>query len=232
MLLRESVARLRHRRRAHPDPRPQHGHRLGIPVLGSADDVASVAAETGLDVLLSPAAPTPPPPRCAGSPGTSSSTTSRSSWPPASPTSPASGSGSVRSAACRSCTSRGLGRCTPARWGKRLFDMVGSRPAAAGLRAPCSLAVAGVIKLHDRGPVLFRQTRVGPRRQGVRLLQVPHHGHGRRGAARRAARASRAARAAALQDGGRPAHHQARHAGCAGSRSTSCPSCSTSSPAT
>ena len=53
---------------------------LGIPVLGSAEDVVSVAAETGPTCCWSPAAPSPPRPRCAASRGTSSSTPSRWSW--------------------------------------------------------------------------------------------------------------------------------------------------------
>ena len=46
------------------------------------------------------------------------------------------------------------------RWGKRLFDVLG----AAGLlvlTAPLFLLAAAAIRLHDGGPALFRQTRVG-----------------------------------------------------------------------
>jgi exopolysaccharide biosynthesis polyprenyl glycosylphosphotransferase len=46
------------------------------------------------------------------------------------------------------------------RWAKRIFDVIG----AAGLlvlTVPLTLATALAIKLHDGGPILFRQTRVG-----------------------------------------------------------------------
>jgi exopolysaccharide biosynthesis polyprenyl glycosylphosphotransferase len=46
-----------------------------------------------------------------------------------------------------------------ARWGKRLFDVLGSS-ALLVLLSPLFLIAALSIKLHDRGPVLFRQTRV------------------------------------------------------------------------
>jgi exopolysaccharide biosynthesis polyprenyl glycosylphosphotransferase len=52
------------------------------------------------------------------------------------------------------------------RWGKRLFDIVGAS-ALLVLLAPVFAACALRIKLHDRGPVLFRQTRVG--RNGERF---------------------------------------------------------------
>jgi exopolysaccharide biosynthesis polyprenyl glycosylphosphotransferase len=46
------------------------------------------------------------------------------------------------------------------RWAKRIFDVIG----AAGLlflTVPLTLATALAIKLHDGGPILFRQTRIG-----------------------------------------------------------------------
>ncbi|MCD4533767.1 sugar transferase [Nocardioides sp. cx-169] len=46
-----------------------------------------------------------------------------------------------------------------ARWGKRLFDIVGSASLVL-LLSPVFLLAAVSIKMHDRGPVLFRQTRV------------------------------------------------------------------------
>ena len=46
------------------------------------------------------------------------------------------------------------------RWGKRLFDIVGSVGLLA-LFSPVFVVAAAWVKLHDRGPVLFRQTRVG-----------------------------------------------------------------------
>ncbi len=53
-----------------------------------------------------------------------------------------------------------------ARWGKRLFDIVGASLMLLVL-APAFLLSAAAVKLHDRGPVLFRQTRVG--RNGERF---------------------------------------------------------------
>lgn len=47
-----------------------------------------------------------------------------------------------------------------ARWGKRLFDLAGSAVLIVAL-SPVFLVAALSIKLHDRGPVLFRQSRVG-----------------------------------------------------------------------
>jgi len=52
------------------------------------------------------------------------------------------------------------------RWGKRLFDIVGSFTLLLAL-SPLFLLAAVRIKLHDRGPMLFRQTRVG--RDGVQF---------------------------------------------------------------
>ncbi|WP_228488825.1 sugar transferase [Raineyella fluvialis] len=46
------------------------------------------------------------------------------------------------------------------RWGKRAFDIVGSS-ALIVVSAPIMLAVALAIKIHDGGPVFFRQVRVG-----------------------------------------------------------------------
>jgi len=47
-----------------------------------------------------------------------------------------------------------------ARWGKRCFDAVVAAFLIA-LLAPLFLGVALAVKLHDGGPVLFRQTRLG-----------------------------------------------------------------------
>ncbi|WP_341924199.1 sugar transferase [Nocardioides psychrotolerans] len=47
-----------------------------------------------------------------------------------------------------------------ARWGKRLFDLIGSTVLIAAL-SPVFFIAALSVKLHDRGPVLFRQSRVG-----------------------------------------------------------------------
>jgi exopolysaccharide biosynthesis polyprenyl glycosylphosphotransferase len=45
-------------------------------------------------------------------------------------------------------------------WPKRLFDIVGAS-AILLLLAPAMLVVAALVKLHDRGPVFYRQSRVG-----------------------------------------------------------------------
>ncbi len=46
------------------------------------------------------------------------------------------------------------------RWGKRTFDLVGSVSLVIAF-APLFLFAAARVKLHDRGPVLFRQVRIG-----------------------------------------------------------------------
>jgi exopolysaccharide biosynthesis polyprenyl glycosylphosphotransferase len=46
------------------------------------------------------------------------------------------------------------------RWAKRCFDVLGS-VALLVATSPLTLATAVAIKLHDGGPVLFRQTRIG-----------------------------------------------------------------------
>ena len=59
------------------------------------------------------------------------------------------------------------------RLGKRTFDVVGAL-ALLFVFSPLLLFIALRIKLHDKGPVLFQQSRVG--RQGVpfRCAEVPH----------------------------------------------------------
>lgn len=57
-----------------------------------------------------------------------------------------------------------------ARWGKRLFDLVGSAVLVAVL-SPVFLVAALSVKLHDRGPVLFRQSRVGKGGEGFSCLK-------------------------------------------------------------
>ena len=58
--------------------------------------------------------------------------------------------------------------------GKRALDITLSLLALVLLSPVCAL-VAGLIKLNSAGPVFFRQTRLGTRRQTFHLLQVPHH---------------------------------------------------------
>jgi exopolysaccharide biosynthesis polyprenyl glycosylphosphotransferase len=52
------------------------------------------------------------------------------------------------------------------RWAKRIFDIVGAL-ALLALLTPLMVTAALAVKLHDGGPVLFRQTRVG--RDGLRF---------------------------------------------------------------
>ena len=76
---------------------------------------------------------------------------------------------------------------------KRGFDLVGAAVALV-CRRPLMAMIAIAIKLDSRGPVLFRQTRIGPRRDPVRDAQVPQHGRRRRRAEGLAARAQRGRR--------------------------------------
>ena len=57
------------------------------------------------------------------------------------------------------------------RWVKRAFDIVGSSILLL-LSSPLMLAVAIAIKLEDRGPILFKQTRVGRRGEEFECLKV------------------------------------------------------------
>ncbi|MFT3832730.1 MAG: sugar transferase [Micropruina sp.] len=57
------------------------------------------------------------------------------------------------------------------RWGKRAFDIIGSSILLL-LSAPVMAVVALMVKLEDRGPVLFRQTRVGRRGEEFQCLKV------------------------------------------------------------
>ncbi len=112
---------------------------------------------------------------------------------------------------------------------KRAFDLLG---ASLGLLAisPLMIAIAIAIKLDSRGPVFFRQLRVG--RHGRRFYdaQVPHDGRRRRRDEGGAARPQRGA-GRAVQDRRRPARHARGALPARRPRSTSCRSCSTSSAA-
>ncbi|MFT4216285.1 MAG: sugar transferase [Micropruina sp.] len=57
------------------------------------------------------------------------------------------------------------------RWGKRTFDIIGSSLLLL-LAAPIIAVVAIAVKLEDRGPVLFRQTRVGHRGEEFQCLKI------------------------------------------------------------
>jgi lipopolysaccharide/colanic/teichoic acid biosynthesis glycosyltransferase len=114
------------------------------------------------------------------------------------------------------------------RWAKRTFDLVGASLLLL-LTTPLMLFALLAIKRHDRGPVLFTQTRVGRDGGEFGIAQVPQHGHRRRGSARQAGQRNES-------DGmmfkmSEDPRITPRVAGSAGSRSTSCPSCSTCSAA-
>lgn len=57
------------------------------------------------------------------------------------------------------------------RWGKRAFDIVGSFFLLL-MALPVIAAVALAVKLEDRGPVLFKQTRVGRRGENFECLKI------------------------------------------------------------
>lgn len=57
------------------------------------------------------------------------------------------------------------------RWAKRLFDLVGSSLLML-LAAPIVAVVALLIKLEDRGPIFFTQTRVGRRGEEFECLKI------------------------------------------------------------
>ena len=115
------------------------------------------------------------------------------------------------------------------RWAKRTFDLLGASLLLL-LASPLMLFAVLAIKRHDRrsGPVPADPG--WSRRRPVRDAQVPQHGDRRRGPARRARPAQREQRHA-VQDGRGPRGSRLRAAGCASSRSTSFPSCSTCSAA-
>ncbi len=112
------------------------------------------------------------------------------------------------------------------RWGKRTFDLVGSLSLILAFAPLFLLRGRSQVKLHDRGPVLFRQTRIGKDGKQFGCFKFRTMVVDAEARLAAPARGSRARRGP-LQDEGRPAHHRARVGGCGASRSTSCPSCST-----
>ena len=56
------------------------------------------------------------------------------------------------------------------RWGKRTFDLVGSAVLIAAF-LPLLLFIAAQVKIYDRGPILFRQTRTGKDGREVACLK-------------------------------------------------------------
>ena len=75
----------------------------------------------------------------------------------------------------------------------RALDVAGASLGLA-LASPFLAASALAIKLEDRGPVLYRQRRVGRGRRRVRAAQAADDGRRRRDAGRRAGRSTRATR--------------------------------------
>lgn len=132
----------------------------GIPVLGSSDDVTSLVLDCGADIVF-----------FAGGALASARQMRSIAWDLAQEDVQVVVAPSVTDVASERIRVRPVGglplmhidppRATDAsRWGKRLFDIFGS----AGLLfvfSPLFLLAALQIKWHDRGPVLFRQTRVG-----------------------------------------------------------------------
>ena len=109
---------------------------------------------------------------------------------------------------------------------KRAFDLIG---ASLGLLAvsPLLVVIAIAIKLDSRGPVFFRQLRVG--RHGERFYMLKFRTMVPDAEALKdvAARSQRGA-GGPLQDRRRSARDARRAASCARARWTSCRSCSTS----
>jgi len=133
--------------------------RRGIPVLGNSDDVISAVAEAEADIVFF----------ASGALG-SSTQMRRIVWDlehlaiqvvvAPSVTDVAADRIRVRPVAGLPLMHIDPPRATDAsRWGKRLFDVVGSF-ALLVLLSPLFLIAAISIRLHDRGPILFRQTRV------------------------------------------------------------------------
>ncbi|MDN4174537.1 sugar transferase [Nocardioides sp. SOB77] len=134
--------------------------RSGIPVLGNSDDITSVVLESGADVVF-----------IAGGALGSATQMRRLAWDLEHERVQVVVAPSVTDVSGERVRVRPVGglplmhidppRATDAsRWGKRLFDVVGSAGLILAF-SPIFIVAALQIKLHDRGPVLFRQTRVG-----------------------------------------------------------------------
>jgi exopolysaccharide biosynthesis polyprenyl glycosylphosphotransferase len=132
----------------------------GVPVVGDADDVTSVAADVNADVVF-----------FAGGGLSSGKQLRRNGWELAEHGVQVVVAPSVTDVSRERVRVRPVGglplmhldppRSTDAvRWGKRLFDIVGSAVLLL-MFSPVLLAVAIRIKVDDGGPVLFRQTRIG-----------------------------------------------------------------------
>ncbi|GEP40464.1 polyprenyl glycosylphosphotransferase [Nocardioides psychrotolerans] len=132
----------------------------GIPVLGNCDDATSVVLTTEADIVF-----------FASGALTSSRQLRRIAWDLEGKDVQVVVAPSVSDVSGERLRMRPVGglplvhidspRATDAaRWGKRLFDLAGSAALIAAL-SPVFVMAALSIKLHDRGPVMFRQSRVG-----------------------------------------------------------------------
>ncbi|WP_193605936.1 sugar transferase [Nocardioides dongkuii] len=139
---------------------------LGVPVLGNADEATSVVLECGADVIF-----------FAGGALGSANQMRRMVWDLEHHDVQVVVAPSVTDISSERVRVRPVGGLPlmhidppswsdASRWGKRTFDILGSAGLILAF-GPVFLIAALQIKLHDRGPVLFRQTRIG--RDGERF---------------------------------------------------------------
>jgi exopolysaccharide biosynthesis polyprenyl glycosylphosphotransferase len=132
----------------------------GIPVLGNADETPSVVKDTGVDVIF-----------FAGGALGSASQMRKIVWELENQDVQVVVAPSVTDVAGDRVRVRPVGglplmhlepptAIEASRWGKRLFDVVGSCCLLLAF-APVFLVATLRIRAHDRGPALFRQTRIG-----------------------------------------------------------------------
>lgn len=138
--------------------------RLGVPVLGNSDEATSVVLDSGADVVF-----------FAGGALSSANQMRKVVWDLEHHDVQVVVAPSVTDISGERVRVRPVGGLPlihidpPAwsdasRWGKRTFDIVGSLGLILAF-APLMLLAAALITLNDRGPILFRQTRIG--RDGV-----------------------------------------------------------------
>ena len=142
----------------------------GIPVLGNADEASSVAKQCGADVIF-----------FAGGALGSASQMRKVVWELEGASVQVVVAPSVTDISNDRIRVRPVGglplmhidppsAMDASRWGKRLFDVVGSFLLLIGF-APLLALAALQVYLHDRGPVLFRQSRVGQEGRDFRCLK-------------------------------------------------------------
>ncbi|WP_127479653.1 sugar transferase [Nocardioides pantholopis] len=133
---------------------------LGVPVLGNTDDAATMAVTSGVDVVF-----------FAGGSTSSANQMRRAIWELERHDVQILVAPSVTDISGDRVRIRPVGGLPlihvepptwtdASRWGKRLFDLVGSACLILAF-SPLLLLAAARVKLYDRGPVLFRQTRIG-----------------------------------------------------------------------